>query len=47
MGKYHPHGDMSIYDAIKHMVNWFEIYEPLIFGQGGRFIKEGKFQNRM
>ena len=35
MGKYHPHGDMSIYDAIKHMVNWFEIYEPLIFGQGG------------
>ena len=34
MGNYHPHGDSSIYDAIKHMSNWFECYYPLIKGFG-------------
>ena len=34
IGKYHPHGDSSVNDAIKPMVNPFEIYMPLIRGQG-------------
>lgn len=32
--RYHPHGDTSVYDAIKPMTNWFQIYEPLIMAQG-------------
>lgn len=30
----HPHGDSSVYDAMKPMINWFEINVPLIEGQG-------------
>lgn len=30
MGHYHPHGDAAIYNAMKPMVNWFEIKVPLI-----------------
>lgn len=30
MKKSHPHGDSSIYDAMKPMVNWWEIGMPLI-----------------
>lgn len=33
MGDYHPHGDSSIADAIKHMTNWFEYKMPLIDNQ--------------
>ena len=33
---YHPHGDASIYDAMKSLANWFEIKEPLIT-PGGNF----------
>lgn len=34
MGKYHPHGDSSIYDAMVRMAqNWVERY-PLVQGQG-------------
>jgi DNA gyrase subunit A len=33
--KYHPHGDQSVSGALKPMVNWFEIYMPLIVSQGG------------
>jgi DNA gyrase subunit A len=32
--RYHPHGDTAVYDAMKPMVNWFEIYMPLIDHQG-------------
>ena len=32
--KYHPHGDTSVYDAMKPMINWFQIYEPLLSPQG-------------
>ena len=32
--KYHPHGDTSVTEAIKPMINWFEIYEPLLTGTG-------------
>ena len=30
MGSYHPHGDRSIYDAMKPMANWFESKMPLL-----------------
>ncbi|MHC1595736.1 MAG: DNA gyrase subunit A [Candidatus Syntropharchaeales archaeon] len=34
LGKYHPHGDMSIYDALVRMVQSFSLRYPLIDGQG-------------
>lgn len=34
MGKYHPHGDASIYDAIVRMAQNFSMREPLEDGQG-------------
>lgn len=34
MGKYHPHGDMSIYDALARMAQPFSMRYPLIDGQG-------------
>ncbi len=34
MGKYHPHGDMSIYDALARMAQEFSMRYPLIDGQG-------------
>jgi DNA gyrase subunit A len=34
MGKYHPHGDASIYDAAVRMAQPFSIRLPLIDGQG-------------
>jgi DNA gyrase subunit A len=34
MGKYHPHGDQSIYDALVRMAQEFSMRVPLIDGQG-------------
>ena len=34
MGKYHPHGDASIYDALVRMAQPFSMRLPLIDGQG-------------
>jgi DNA gyrase subunit A len=34
MGKYHPHGDQSIYDALVRMAQSFSMRLPLIDGQG-------------
>jgi DNA gyrase subunit A len=34
IGKYHPHGDMAVYDAITRMVQDFSLRHPLIDGQG-------------
>jgi DNA gyrase subunit A len=34
MGKYHPHGDASIYDALVRMAQTFSMRLPLIDGQG-------------
>jgi DNA gyrase subunit A len=34
MGKYHPHGDAAIYDAIVRMAQEFSMRYPLIDGQG-------------
>ncbi|MCL2879500.1 MAG: DNA topoisomerase (ATP-hydrolyzing) subunit A [Treponema sp.] len=34
MGKYHPHGDLSLYDALVRMAQDFSLRYPLIKGQG-------------
>jgi DNA gyrase subunit A len=34
MGKYHPHGDSSIYEAMVRMSQNFSLRYPLVFGQG-------------
>ena len=34
MGKYHPHGDQAIYDAMVRMAQGFSMRLPLIDGQG-------------
>jgi len=34
MGKYHPHGDASIYDAMVRMAQSWSLRYPLIIGQG-------------
>ena len=34
MGKYHPHGDTAIYDAMVRMAQTFSLRVPLIDGQG-------------
>jgi DNA gyrase subunit A len=34
LGKYHPHGDASVYDALVRMVQLFSLRYPLIDGQG-------------
>jgi len=34
LGKYHPHGDMAVYDSMVRMVQDFSLRYPLIEGQG-------------
>ena len=34
MGKYHPHGDSSIYDALVHMSEDYSLSMPLVDGHG-------------
>ena len=34
IGKYHPHGDQAVYDALVRMVQDFSMSLPLIDGQG-------------
>ena len=34
MGKYHPHGDSSIYDALVHMTEEYSLSLPLVDGHG-------------
>ena len=34
LGKYHPHGDSAVYDALVRMVQDFSLRYPLIDGQG-------------
>ena len=34
LGKYHPHGDTAVYDAMVRMVQTFSLRYPLIDGQG-------------
>src|SRR5215204_5067720 len=34
LGKYHPHGDLSVYDALVRMAQPFSLRYPLVDGQG-------------
>src|SRR5436189_3497415 len=34
LGKYHPHGDVALYDALVRMVQEFSLRYPLVDGQG-------------
>jgi len=34
LGKYHPHGDISVYDAMVNMAQIFSYRHPLVLGQG-------------
>ena len=41
LGKYHPHGDSSVYDALVRMVQTFSLRYPLVDGQGNFGSMEG------
>jgi DNA gyrase subunit A len=41
LGKYHPHGDSSVYDALVRMVQEFSLRYPLVDGQGNFGSMEG------
>ena len=41
LGKYHPHGDSSVYDALVRMVQDFSLRYPLVDGQGNFGSNEG------
>lgn len=34
LGKFHPHGDIAVYDALVRMAQDFSLRYPLVFGQG-------------
>ena len=34
IGKYHPHGDIAVYDALVRMAQDFSMRDPLVIGQG-------------
>ena len=41
LGKYHPHGDQSAYDALVRMAQDFSLRYPLIDGQGNFGSRDG------
>ena len=41
MGKYHPHGDASIYDTMVRMAQEWSMREPLVDGQGNFGSQDG------
>ena len=41
LGKYHPHGDSAVYDALVRMVQDFSMRMPLVDGQGNFGSIEG------
>jgi DNA gyrase subunit A len=41
MGKYHPHGDASIYDALARMAQDFSLRAPLVDGRGNFGSSDG------
>lgn len=46
LGKYHPHGDMAVYDAMVRLAQSFSMRYPLVHGQGnfGCFTKDTKIR---
>lgn len=47
LGKYHPHGDMAVYDALARMAQDFSLRYPLIIGQGNWGSIDGDAQAAM
>jgi DNA gyrase subunit A len=47
LGKYHPHGDMAVYDSLVRMVQDFSLRYPLIDGQGNFGSVDGDFAAAM
>ena len=47
LGKYHPHGDGSVYDALVRMVQQFSLRYPLVDGQGNFGSVDGIRQPRI
>ncbi|MEA3305223.1 MAG: DNA gyrase subunit A, partial [Candidatus Omnitrophota bacterium] len=47
LGKYHPHGDIAVYDALVRMVQDFSLRYPLIDGQGNFGSVDGDRQAAM
>jgi DNA gyrase subunit A len=43
LGKYHPHGDSAVYDAMVRMVQEFSLRYPLVAGQGNFGSIDGDF----
>jgi topoisomerase-4 subunit A len=41
LGKYHPHGDQSVYDAMVRMAQPFSLRYPLVDGQGNFGSRDG------
>ncbi|MCL2851209.1 MAG: DNA topoisomerase 4 subunit A [Firmicutes bacterium] len=41
LGKYHPHGDTSVYDAMVRMAQPFNLNMPLVLGQGNFGSEDG------
>jgi DNA gyrase subunit A len=41
MGKYHPHGDMAIYDSLVRMAQSFSLRHPLVDGHGNFGSRDG------
>ena len=41
MGKYHPHGDQAIYDAMARLAQEFSLRYPLVDGQGNFGSQDG------
>src|SRR3970040_1073944 len=41
LGKYHPHGDTSTYEALVHLAQPFSMRYPLIEGQGNFGSRDG------
>lgn len=48
MGKYHPHGDMAIYDAMIRLGQWWKMRYPLVYVQGnaGTILGDGPAASR-
>jgi len=46
LGKYHPHGDVAVYDSLVRMAQSFSLRYPLVTGQGnfGCFTKDTKIR---
>lgn len=47
LGKYHPHGDASVYDAMVNLAQPFATRYPLVFGQGNFGSIDGDKQAAM